>query len=85
MTLGELRRALTRFSPDMDEVEILFNDHRNGKPYFDNMAFVAYSEVGPHTILILGTMAAALERIKNGSLRYESGKKPGEEGFDLSG
>lgn len=85
MTLGELRRSLTRFSKDMDEIEILFTDHRDGKPHFDNMAFVAYSEVGEHTFLVLGTMAAALERMKNGTLKYESGKNPGKEGFDLSG
>lgn len=85
MTIGELKKSLTRFPSDMDDTEVLFTFvGADDKPEYDNLAFVAYAEVGDKTILMLGSMKAALERMKKGSLRYADGTKPSETGFDLS-
>lgn len=85
MTLGELKKSLGRFPSDMDDVEVIFTylDSKNKQEY-DNLAFVAYAEVGEVTTLILGSMKAALERMKKGTLHYADGTEPGKDGFDLS-
>lgn len=87
MTIGELKRSLTRFSPDMDECEVLFNYEAEGKEQFDQLAFVAYSEIPKEndTVLILGSMKVALTRMKKGTLRRADGAPIDTTGFDLSG
>jgi hypothetical protein len=85
MTLGELKKSLGRFPADMDDSEILFTYlDSDDKQEYDTLAFVAYAEVGIVTTIILGSMKAALERMKKGTLHYADGTKPADEGFDLS-
>lgn len=85
MKLGELKKSLTRFPEDMDDTEVLFTFlGENDKIEYDNLAFVAYAEIGETTTVILGSMKAALERMKKGSLRYADGTKPNDTGFDLN-
>ena len=85
MKLGELKKSLSRFPPDMDDVEVLFTylDVKNKQEY-DTLAFVSYAEVGEVTTVILGSMRAALARMKEGKLHYADGSKPTDSGFDLS-
>ena len=87
MTLGELKKSLNRFSGDLDDVEVIFTFIENNKPNFDNLAFVAYSEIPDEkgTVVVLGTMAAAIDRMKKGHLKYADGRDPKKEGFDLPG
>ena len=86
MKLGELKKSLTRFPEDMDDTEVLFTFlPDNGKIEYDNLAFVAYAEVKEDTtVVMLGSMKVALERMKKGSLRYADGTKPTDTGFDLT-
>jgi hypothetical protein len=72
----------------MDDTEVLFTYQVNGKPQFDNLAFVAYSELKDEDIqyvVVLGSMSAAIERLKAGTLKHPDGRKLGDEGIDLSG
>lgn len=85
MKLGELKKSLSRFSEDMDESEVLFtflND--NNTPTYDNLAFVAYAEIGEHVCIVLGSTSVAIDRIKKGTLRYPDGTKPTDTGFSVN-
>jgi hypothetical protein len=85
MKLGELKKSLSRFPEDMDDVEVLFTYLGDkDKQEYDNLAFVSYAEVGEVTTVILGSMKAALDRMKKGTLHYADGSKPTDSGFDLS-
>ncbi len=87
MTIGQLKKSLTRFSPDLDDSEVVFTISVDGKERFEQLAFVAYSEIPPDKdlVCILGTMSAAIERMKRGTLKYPDGHQPQNEGIDLSG
>jgi hypothetical protein len=86
MTLGELKKSLGRFPVDMDDTEVLFTFLGDKeKIEYDNLAFVAYAEVKDDmTVVMLGSMKVALERMKKGTLHYADGTKPSDSGFDLS-
>jgi hypothetical protein len=85
MKLGELKKSLSRFPEDMNDVEILFTYLGDtDKQEYDSLAFVSYAEVGDVTTVILGSMKAAIDRMKKGTLRYVDGSKPSDSGFDLS-
>lgn len=61
MNLGELKKSLTRFPPDMDEVEVLIQyvDDK-GKLDADLLTFVAYANYKENVAaLLLGTWKAA--------------------------
>ena len=72
MTIGQLKKSLSRFSPDLDDTEVLFAYSVDGKEKFEEMAFVAYSELPDENglVCIFGTMSAAIERMKIGMLKY---------------
>lgn len=87
MTIGELKKSLTRFGSDMDDVEIIFNYNVADKDYFESLGFVAYSEIPGEeatTVCILGTMSAAIARMKKGTLKDINGKSITDIGIDLS-
>jgi len=77
MNLGELKKSLTRFPEDMNEVEVLFTFVANeDKEEYDTLGFVSYAEVKDTTCIILGSTKAAMVRLKKGTLRYADGSKP---------
>ena len=86
MTIGQLKKSLERFGPNLDDAEVVLAMAVDGKERFDQTAFVAYSEV-PEVegiVCIIGTMSSAIERMKKGTLKYPDGHKPATEGIDLS-
>ena len=87
MTIAQLKKSLTRFSPDLDDTEILFVYRVDGIEKFEVLSFVAYSEIPDEAglVCIFGTMSAAIERMKAGKLKYPDGHRPSTDGIDLSG
>ena len=79
MTLGELKKSLSRMSPDLDDVEVFINYvDADSALDFDCLAFTSYMDI-PETesiVLVLGTDKAAHKRISTGTLHYRDGSKP---------
>ena len=86
MTVGQLKKSLARFSPDLDDTEVVLAMSVDGKERFDQSAFVAYSKVPEveDIVCIIGTMFSAIERLKKGTLKHPDGKLPSQIGIDLS-
>ena len=65
MKLGELKRSLSRFPPDMDDMEIVVKYiNADGTEDVDLLVFVAYAQFKEDThAIILGTWKAA-DRIR---------------------
>ena len=88
MNLEELKRSLSKFPADLNDVEVLFTFTENsGKDTYESLAFVSYAEYGKDekVCIILGSMSAALSRLKKGTLQYPDGSKPENDGYDISG
>lgn len=82
MTLGHLKKSLTRFPTDLDDSEIIIMTKDNELKY-DLLAFVAYAELGENsqTAVILGSVDAAKEYKNTGHFRYPDGSVPPDEHF----
>lgn len=61
MNLGELKRALAKFPPDMDDEEVLLNTKEGAELHYDNLAYVAVPKTTAGHCIILGSVAAAKE------------------------
>lgn len=84
MTLGELKKSLTRFDSDMDDSEIILTYMSGSKEEHDMLAFVAYTEVKNSFCVVLGSMDSAVNKLKNGTLKYSNGTKPSDIGFNIN-
>jgi DNA-binding protein Fis len=87
MTLGELKKALKRFSRDLDDSEVLFvfkNSNENIE--YDLLTFIAYADLNKekNPTIILGTMKAALQKMKDGTLNYSEGKISTHQSFGMN-
>lgn len=84
MNVGQLKQSLTRFAPEKDDTEVIFIHNVEGKDKIEDVAFVAYADLPNQSgvVCILGTMSAAQERMKKGTLKYPDGQKPAD--IDLS-
>jgi len=91
MTLGQLKKSLTRFSEDMDDIEVIltYKLPTETKKMFEPLAFVAYSQIPDKeeeiTICVLGTTNAALDMMEKGHAKDASGKPISQTPIDLSG
>lgn len=86
MKLGELKKSLSRMSPDLDDSEIILNTLApDGKEQLDLLAFTGYAEVGGQIVVFLGSMESANARLKSGNLRKQDGTNPAEDGFNVNG
>jgi hypothetical protein len=88
MNLGELKKALTRFSGDLDDGDVIFMyKDTNGKVELDLLTFVGYADLDNEKspAIVLGSMQAALQKLKDGTLSYPDGSKPRNQSFDLNG
>lgn len=88
MTLGELKRALNRFSGDLDDSEVIFMfKESSNEVKYDLLTFVAYADLDNEQspAIILGSMQAALQKMKEGKLSYPDGTRPSDTSFNLNG
>lgn len=86
MNLGELKKALKRFSSDLDDSEIVFMfDEENGTTNYDLLSFVAYTELeaDENPVLVLGSMKTALKKIKEGKIKLPNEGDSPEQTFNL--
>ena len=68
MTLGKLKKSLAKHPPDMDDMEIIIQDVRDGKETMDLLVFVGYLPLPGKECIILGTWKAMDKLIKDGKL-----------------
>jgi len=85
MTLGELKKSLSRFGGDMDDCEVLFMYKLGEKIDYDCLAFVAYidEKTMGDVYIVLGSMNAALDQLKKGNLKNQSGISLTSEGYNV--
>ena len=80
MLLGELRKALEKISPDMDDAYILIQTGHGGKEEYDLLTFVArIPDERFEKYVILGTLEATRVLVKNKKLRVPDDYVPGGE------
>jgi len=79
MNLGELKKALTRFPPDMDDTEVLIQYvSESGDLDADCLAFVGYvtlTKSDATAAVLLGTWEAADEMQKNDPSKFPADYK----------
>ena len=79
MTLGELKKALTRFPADMDDMPIVIQYGH----HYDILVFAGYITLDGNEQIVLGTWTAAEELIRDGKMErpddYVSPESLGED------
>ena len=83
MKLGYLKKSLTRYPSDMDDCEVLIIFHDGKQIDYDCLAFIFYASIDASTTVILGTVAAGKEQLKNGKLQLPDGSEPPPDSFDI--
>jgi hypothetical protein len=63
MNLGQLKTSLARFSPDMDDTEVILAFQVGDKEDLDLLAFVGYVDLPTSGAVILGSDKAARSRM----------------------
>lgn len=78
MNLGELKRALAKLPPDMNDMEVLLAYSVNGKACIETTAFTGYIPMAGVESIVIGALSDIMRRVK-------SGEMPKPEGFDELG
>ena len=79
MNLGELKKALAKFPPDMDDTIVLFQTGYGGKEQYDLPTFVGTITLEEKLIVVLGTLEAARMLVKDKRLKVPDDYVPGGE------
>jgi hypothetical protein len=79
MKVGDLKKALTRYPPDMDDLEVAVVYASRGKDHYDMLTFVGYLPIPDHECLVLGTWTAVDKLVKDGKLEPPEGFTPNPE------
>jgi hypothetical protein len=81
MNLGELKKSLSRMSPDLDDCPVMVTyPDKDGKSEYDYLGFTAYSDLPEAgVVFILGSDKEARNRIINKTLHYPDGSEPAVE------
>jgi len=83
MKLGYLKKALTRYPEDMDDCEVLVMFHNGEKVDYDLLTFLSYMTHDPGAAVVLGTLEAGKEQLKNGKLHLPDGSELPSDIFDV--
>lgn len=75
MKLGELKKSLSKYPPDMDDMEVVIVTGVDDKKAFDVMCFTGYLPIPNHECIALGGLSAVKVMVDSGEI-----KKP--DGFD---
>lgn len=84
MKLGYLKKALTRFPADMDDVEVLVMFHNGEKVDYDLLTFLSYVPDDGCLSVVLGTLEAGKEQSKNGKLHLPDGSDVPPSTFEIN-
>lgn len=79
MNLGELKKALNKFPPDMDDTLMVIQTGYGGKENYDLVTFVGIISLEGNPIIVLGTLEAARILVKNKKLKVPDDYVPGGE------
>ena len=75
MNLGQLKNALRKLPPDMDDMEVLIITGVEGKKEYDLLCFTGYLPIEGHEAIALGTLSAVQAMV-------ETGEMPKPPGYD---
>jgi hypothetical protein len=75
MNLGQLKKALRKLPPDMDDMEIMIITGENGRKKYDLLCFTGYIPLEGHEAIALGASSAV-------KVMVEKGEMPKPEGYD---
>ena len=79
MQLGELKKALAKFPPDMHDMEVGIQIARDGKTQYELLCFVGYAE--KIQCFMLGGESAVQKMIADGEMSGDGYKPTSETGF----
>ena len=79
MNLGQLKKALKRFPPDMDDLEIAVQIVREGKDQYELLCYVGYAE--NIQTFMLGGETAVKKLIAEGKLQNTGYTPTSENGY----
>lgn len=81
MKLGELKKSLAKFPPDMDDMEVIVRSALDGKDIYENLCFTAYCPFPKHECIILGVTSTVQKLVEEGKIEkpngYDNIIKPG--------
>ncbi len=75
MNVGQLKQALRKLPPDMDDMQLVVITGANGKKDYEMLCFMGYVPLEGHESIALGTTSAV-------KVMVESGEMPKPPGYD---
>jgi hypothetical protein len=75
MRLGELKKSLQKYPPDMDDMELVIVTAPKGEKEYELLCFTGYLPIPNHEAIALGGLSAVKAMV-------ESGEIPKPEGYD---
>jgi len=76
MKIGDLKKALSRFPPDMDDTGIIMVTSSKGKTTFDLLAGVGYMPLNGTGVPALVGLTEIQRQVEAGKLEKPEGYKP---------
>ena len=84
MKLGELKKSLSKYPPDMDDMEVVVVTGANGEKKYDLLCFVGYLPLPGHESVAIGTLSAVKVMVASGEMPKPDGYDEIAGGFDDS-
>ena len=75
MKLGELKKSLQKYPPDMDDMELVVVTGANGEKEYELLCFTGYLPIPGHEAIALGALSAV-------KVMVETGEIPKPDGYD---
>lgn len=86
MKLGELKKSLAKYPPDMDDMEILLTIARDNERQIEPLCFVGYLPLQNHECVVLGGLTEVQRMVKAGEIPKPDGYiEPDDSGPHLFG
>ena len=73
MKLGELKKSLAKYPPDMNDMEVIVVTGENGEKQYDLLCFVGYLPMPGHESVALGSLTAVKVMVASGEIQKPEG------------
>lgn len=73
MKLGELKTALQKYPPDMDDMEVLLVTGDGGEKKYDLVCFTGYLPLPGHESIAIGGLTAVKVMVESGEIEKPEG------------
>ena len=73
MKLGVLKKSLSKFPPDMDDMEVIVVVSRDDKKQYEPLCFTGYLPLKGSECIALGTLTAVQQMVKSGEIPKPNG------------